>query len=151
MSFPREVLPAAIGAKIGAPERQVFAFMGDGGFQMTMQELGTIMDYRIPVKIIILNNNFLGNVRQWQELFFNSHFMATPLLNPDMVSKAYGIPAEDVNDVSELDAAIGRMVSSDTAYMLNVNIEAEDMVFPMIAPGSAVDEILLNRTKKYQK
>ncbi len=146
-------LPAAIGAKIGAPERQVFAFMGDGGFQMTMQELGTIMDYRIPVKIIILNNNFLGNVRQWQELFFNSHFMATPLLNPDfaMVSKAYGIPAEDVNDVSELDAAIGRMVSSDTAYMLNVNIEAEDMVFPMIAPGSAVDEILLNRTKKYQK
>ena len=111
------------------------------------------MDYRIPVKIIILNNNFLGNVRQWQELFFNSHFMATPLLNPDfaMVSKAYGIPAEDVNDVSELDAAIGRMVSSDTAYMLNVNIEAEDMVFPMIAPGSAVDEILLNRTKKYQK
>ncbi|MBP3303899.1 MAG: biosynthetic-type acetolactate synthase large subunit [Muribaculaceae bacterium] len=146
-------LPAAIGAKIGTPGRQVFAFMGDGGFQMTMQELGTIMDYRIPVKMIILNNNFLGNVRQWQELFFNSHFIATPLLNPDfaMVSKAYGIPAEDVNDVSELDAAIGRMVDSETAYMLNVNIEPEDMVFPMIAPGSAIDEILLNRNKKYQK
>lgn len=146
-------LPAAIGAKMGAPERTVVFYTGDGGLQMTIQELGTIMEYGTDVKIVLLNNNFLGNVRQWQELFFNSHFMATPLLNPDfaMVSKAYGIPAEDVNDVSELDAAIGRMVSSDTAYMLNVNIEAEDMVFPMIAPGSAVDEILLNRTKKYQK
>lgn len=146
-------LPAAIGAKIGAPDRQVFAFMGDGGFQMTMQELGTIMDYRIPVKMVILNNNFLGNVRQWQELFFGSRFMATPLLNPDfaMVSQAYGIPAEDVTDASQLDAAIGRLVSSDTAYLLNVNIQPEDMVFPMIAPGAAVDDILLNRTKKYQK
>ncbi len=146
-------LPAAIGAKIGAPDRQVFAFMGDGGFQMTMQELGTIMDYRIPVKMIILNNRFLGNVRQWQELFFGSRFMATPLMNPDfaMVCKAYGIPAEDITDVSQLDAAIDRLVSSETSYMLNVNIEPEDMVFPMIAPGSAVDEILLNRTEKYQK
>ncbi len=146
-------LPAAIGAKIGAPDRQVFAFMGDGGFQMTMQELGTIMDYRIPVKMIILNNNFLGNVRQWQELFFGSRFMATPLLNPDfaMVSQAYGIRAEDVTDASQLDDAIGRLVSSETAYMLNVNIQPEDMVFPMIAPGAAVDDILLNRTKKYQK
>lgn len=146
-------LPAAIGAKIGAPDRQVFAFMGDGGFQMTMQELGTIMDYGIPVKMIILNNCFLGNVRQWQELFFGSRFMATPLTNPDfaMVSRAYGIPAEDITEVSQLDAAIDRLVSSKTSYMINVNIEPEDMVFPMIAPGSAVDEILLNRTKKYQK
>ncbi|MDE5919855.1 MAG: acetolactate synthase large subunit, partial [Duncaniella sp.] len=146
-------LPAAIGAKIGTPSRQVFAFMGDGGFQMTMQELGTIMDYRIPVKMIILNNNFLGNVRQWQELFFGSRFMATPLLNPDfaMLCKAYGIPAEDVSDPADLDDAIERLVSSDTAYLLNVSIEPEDMVFPMVAPGSAIDEILLNRTTKYQK
>lgn len=146
-------LPAAIGAKIGAPDRQVFAFMGDGGFQMTMQELGTIMDYGIPVKMVILNNNFLGNVRQWQELFFGSRFMATPLVNPDfaMVSRAYGIPAEDVTDISQLDDAIQRLVSSETSYMINVNIRPEDMVFPMIAPGSAVDEIMLNRTKKYQK
>lgn len=146
-------LPAAIGAKIGAPDRQVFAFMGDGGFQMTMQELGTIMDYGIPVKMVILNNNFLGNVRQWQELFFGSRFMATPLVNPDfaMVSRAYGIPAEDVTDISQLDNAIRRLVSSETSYMINVNIRPEDMVFPMIAPGSAVDEIMLNRTKKYQK
>lgn len=146
-------LPAAIGAKIGTPSRQVFAFMGDGGFQMTMQELGTIMDYRIPVKMIILNNNFLGNVRQWQELFFGSRFMATPLLNPDfaILCKAYGIPAEDVSDPADLDDAVERLVSSDTAYLLNVSIEPEDMVFPMVAPGSAIDEILLNRTTKYQK
>lgn len=146
-------LPAAIGAKIGAPDRQVFAFMGDGGFQMTMEELGVIMDYRIPVKMIILNNNFLGNVRQWQSLFYRDRFMGTPLLNPDfaMISKAYGIPGEDIKDASQLDAAIERMVASETAYLLNVNIEPEDMVFPMIAPGAAVDDILLNRTKKYQK
>ena len=123
--------------------------MGDGGFQMTMQELGTIMDYRIPVKMIILNNNFLGNVRQWQSMFYNDRFMGTPLLNPDfaMVSRAYGIPAEDVSEMSQLDAAIERMIKADTAYMLNVNIETEDMVFPMVTPGSAVDEILINRNK----
>ena len=146
-------LPAAIGAKIGAPERQVFAFMGDGGFQMTMQELGTIMEYKVPVKIIILNNNFLGNVRQWQSMFYNDRFMGTELINPDfvMISKAYGIPAEDVTTAEQLDAAIERMISSPTAYMLNVNIETEDMVFPMVAPGAAVDDILINRTKKYKK
>ncbi|MDE6395273.1 MAG: acetolactate synthase large subunit, partial [Duncaniella sp.] len=146
-------LPAAIGAAIGAPERQVFAFMGDGGFQMTMQELGTIMEYHVPVKMIILNNNFLGNVRQWQSMFFNDHFMGTELLNPDfaMISQAYGIPAENVGSVDQLDAAIERMISSKTAYMLNVNIETEDMVFPMVAPGAATDDILINRTKKYQK
>ena len=146
-------LPAAIGAAIGAPERQVFAFMGDGGFQMTMQELGTIMEYHTPVKIIILNNNFLGNVRQWQSMFYNDHFMGTEMLNPDfvMISKAYGIPAENVETADQLEGAIERMINSKTAYMLNVNIETEDMVFPMVAPGAAVDDILINRTKKYQK
>lgn len=146
-------LPAAIGAKIGCPDRQVFAFMGDGGFQMTLEELGVIMDYQIPVKMIILNNNFLGNVRQWQSMFYNDRFMGTPLLNPDfsMIAKAYNIPAEDVKDASQLDDAIDRLINSETAYLLNVNIEAEDMVFPMIAPGAAVDDILLNRNKKYQK
>lgn len=146
-------LPAAIGAKLGAPDRQVFAFMGDGGFQMTMQELGTIMDYGIPVKMIILNNNFLGNVRQWQSMFYRDRFMGTPLLNPDfaVIGKAYNIKSEDVNTAHELDAAIERMVKSDEAYLLNVNIETEDMVFPMVAPGSAVDEILINQNKKYQK
>lgn len=146
-------LPAAVGAKIACPGREVFAFMGDGGFQMTMQELGTIMDYRIPVKMIILNNNFLGNVRQWQSMFYRDRFMGTPLLNPDfaVIGKAYNIKSEDVNTAHELDAAIERMVKSDEAYLLNVNIETEDMVFPMVAPGAAVDEILINQNKKYQK
>lgn len=146
-------LPAAVGAKIACPGREVFAFMGDGGFQMTMQELGTIMDYRIPVKMIILNNNFLGNVRQWQSMFYRDRFMGTPLLNPDfaVIGKAYNIKSEDVNTAHELDAAIERMVKSEEAYLLNVNIETEDMVFPMVAPGAAVDEILINQNKKYQK
>lgn len=146
-------LPAAIGAKVGRPDRQVIAVMGDGGFQMTLEELGVIMEYGMAVKMVILNNNFLGNVRQWQSMFYNNRFMATPLVNPDfaMIAKAYGIPSEDVADASQLDGAIGRMLASETAYLLNVNIEAEDMVFPMVAPGAAVDEILLNRDKKYQK
>ncbi len=146
-------LPAAIGAKLAVPERGVYAFMGDGGFQMTMQELGTIMEYRIPVKMIILNNNFLGNVRQWQALFYDNRFSATPLLNPDFVaiSRAYSIQAEDVRDVSQLDEAVERMVKSEGPYLLNVNIETEDMVFPMVAPGCATDDILLTPTKKYQK
>jgi len=145
-------LPAAVGAKIACPDRQVFAFMGDGGFQMTMQELGTIMEYGVGVKMIILNNNFLGNVRQWQAMFYNNRFSATPMVNPDFaaISLAYNIPAEDVTDRSQLDAAIERMVNHNGAYLLNVNIESEDMVFPMVAPGSNVDEILINRTTKYK-
>lgn len=145
-------LPAAIGAKIACPGRQVFAFMGDGGFQMTMQELGTIMEYGVAVKMIILNNNFLGNVRQWQAMFYHDRFSATPMVNPDFVEicKAYNIPAENVCSREELDAAIERMVKHDGAYLLNVNIEPEDMVFPMVAPGSNVDEILINRTTKYK-
>lgn len=144
-------LPAAIGAKLALPEREVFAFMGDGGFQMTMQELGTIMEYRVGVKTIILNNNFLGNVRQWQAMFYNNRFSATPLLNPDFVAiaAAYGIPAERVSCRAELDEAIKRMISHDGAYLLDINIEPQDMVFPMVAPGAAVDEILLNPTTKY--
>lgn len=145
-------LPAAIGAKIARPERQVFAFMGDGGFQMTMQELGTIMEYGIGVKMIILNNNFLGNVRQWQAMFYNNRFSATPLVNPDFVtlSSAYNIPAENVTSRDKLDGAIRRMIEHDGAYLLNVNIEPEDMVFPMVSPGSNIDEILINQTTKYK-
>lgn len=146
-------LPAAIGAKIGRPDSPVFVFMGDGGFQMTMQELGTVMEFGIPVKIIILNNNFLGNVRQWQSLFFRDRFVATPMLNPDFaaIAAAYGIKGEDVDHTSQLEGAVERMIASDSAYLLNVNIEAEDMVFPMVAPGSAIDDIMLNRNEKYKK
>lgn len=144
-------LPAAIGAKIGAPDRTVCLFCGDGGLQMTVQELGTIMEYRVLVKIILLNNNFLGNVRQWQELFFNHRFSSTPMLNPDFkaLAAAYGIPAEDVTTRDELDGAIRRMLDADGAYLLNVSIDETDMVFPMTPVGKAVDYILLNRDRLF--
>lgn len=145
-------LPAAIGAKLAEPTREVLAFMGDGGFQMTMQELGTILEYRIGVKMVLLNNNYLGNVRQWQAMFYNNRFSATPMVNPDFVAiaAAYGIPAEDVSCRAELDSAIARMAAHDGAYLLNVNIDPTDMVFPMVTPGSAIDNILINATDKYE-
>lgn len=144
-------LPAAIGASMGAPGRTVCLFTGDGGLQMTVQELGTIMQYGTPVKIIVLNNNFLGNVRQWQALFFGGRFSQTPLLNPDFVTlaSAYGIKAEDVASRADLDAAIERMVTYDGPYMLNVNIDPADMVFPMTPVGQAVDYIMLDPDEVY--
>lgn len=145
-------LPAAIGAKMGAPGRTVCLFTGDGGIQMTLQELGTIMQYGTPVKIIVLNNNFLGNVRQWQSLFFNSRFSQTPLLNPDFaaIAAAYGIGAEDVEHRSQLDDAMKRMMADPgKPYLLNVNIDPADMVFPMTPVGQAVDFIMLNATEQY--
>lgn len=145
-------LPAAIGAKLARPDRRVIAVMGDGGFQMTMQELGTIMEYGVGVKIVIMNNNFLGNVRQWQELFYNSRFSSTPLLNPDFtaIAEAYGIDGENVASRQELTGAIERMLASDKPYLLNVNIEPADMVFPMVAPGASLNDIMISATKKYQ-
>ncbi|MBO5271269.1 MAG: biosynthetic-type acetolactate synthase large subunit [Muribaculaceae bacterium] len=145
-------LPASIGAKMGAPERIVCFFTGDGGLQMTIQELGTIMEYGTDVKIILLNNNFLGNVRQWQELFFNSRFSQTPMVNPDFVAiaNAYGIAAENVETREQLDDAIARMLNHKGAYMLNVNIDPTDMIFPMTPAGAAVDDIMLNANEKYQ-
>lgn len=145
-------LPAAIGAKLGAPERTVTFFTGDGGLQMTLQELGTIMQYGVGVKIILLNNDFLGNVRQWQELFFKSRFSQTPLVNPDFVAiaHAYGIEAESVADRSQLAGAVERMMAHDGAYLLNVAIDPTDMVFPMTPAGARVDDIMLSRTEKYQ-
>lgn len=145
-------LPASIGAKIAVPHRDVVLFVGDGGLQMTIQELGMIMEYNVGVKIVLLNNNFLGNVRQWQELFFKSRFSSTPMLNPDfkMLASSYGIKAEDVVHRDELDNAIRRMKEHDGAYFLNVNIESTDMVFPMTPGGHGVDEILLNPTEYYK-
>ncbi len=145
-------LPAAIGAKMGAPERTVCFFTGDGGLQMTIQELGTILEYGVAVKIILLNNNFLGNVRQWQELFFRSRFSQTPMINPDFVqiAQAYGIASENVETREQLDAAIERMVSHNGAYLLNVNIDPTDMIFPMTPAGAAVDDIMLTPTEKYK-
>lgn len=144
-------LPAAIGAKVGRPDRQVCCFLGDGGFQMTIQELGTIMQYGIGVKIVLLNNNFLGNVRQWQNLFYQRRFSQTPMLNPDFVgiAAAYGIPGENVVRRSDLKAAIDRMVEADGPYLLNVDIDPTDMVFPMTAPGQSVDSVMLNAALRF--
>ena len=146
-------LPAAIGAKMGCPDRTVCFFTGDGGLQMTIQELGTIMEYGTAVKIILLNNNFLGNVRQWQELFFKGRFSQTPLLNPDfvMIARAYGIQAEDVDSRDKLDGAIKRMLDHDGPYLINVNIDETDMVFPMTPAGGDVDFVMLNSTDVYKK
>ena len=145
-------LPAAIGAKIGVPDRNVVLFCGDGGLQMTVEELGMIMEYNVGVKIVLLNNNFLGNVRQWQHLFYKGRYSSTPMVNPDfrMLAGAYGIEAADVADISQLDSAIAEMRDSRGAYLLNVNIDETDMVFPMTPGGNGVDEILLNESEYYK-
>lgn len=138
-------LPAALGSKLGSPEREVVAIIGDGGFQMTLQELGTICQANANVKIIILNNQFLGMVRQWQQLFFEKRYSFTELMNPDFVaiSKGFGIEASKVADRENLDEAINTLFNHEGPYLLEVMIEKEDNVFPMIPTGSAVDEIRL--------
>ena len=138
-------IPAAIGAKIGAPNRTVCLFCGDGGFQMTIQELGTIMQEKIGVKMIILNNHFLGMVRQWQELFHQERYSSTPMENPDFITiaKAYNINGKEVSERHELDMAIKEMLADDKPYLLVVNVEKNNMVYPMIPAGAAVTNILL--------
>lgn len=138
-------LPAAIGAKLGAPDKQVIAVIGDGGFQMTIQELGTIFQDKIPVKILLLNNNFLGMVRQWQQLFFDKRYSSTPLINPDFIAiaKAYCISGQKVFSRTDLDNAIDTMLDHNGPYLLEVNIEKEDNVFPMVPAGCSVSEIRL--------
>ena len=138
-------LPAAIGAKYGTPDRTVCLFVGDGGIQMTIQELGTIMQYNVDVKIIILNNHFLGMVRQWQELFFDERYSETRMNNPDFVkiAEAYNIPAKKVDDRNELDGAIKEMLDHKGAYLLDVQVEVKGMVYPMVPAGTCVRNILL--------
>lgn len=138
-------IPAAMGAKMGAPERTVCMFSGDGGFQMTIQELGTIMQEQIGVKMIILNNHFLGMVRQWQEMFFDERYSFTEMQNPDFIAiaKAYRIDGTEVHQREELDAAIADMLKDDKPYLLVVNVEKKGMVYPMIPAGASVAEILL--------
>ena len=138
-------LPAAIGATFGAPDRTVCLFCGDGGLQMTIQELGTIMEQGAPVKIILLNNNYLGNVRQWQAMFFNHRYSFTPMVNPDydMIAKAYGIPARTVVERKDLDAAIKDMLATDGPYLLQCAVLEEDDVLPMTPPGADVDCMML--------
>lgn len=138
-------LPAAIGAKIGAPKRDVCLFVGDGGFQMNIQELGTIFQSHIPVKIVLLNNSFLGMVRQWQELFFDKRYSFTEMTNPDfrMIAQANGISYECVEKRDSLERAVEKMVHHQGAYLLEVKVEKEENVFPMVPAGAAVSEIRL--------
>ena len=142
-------LPASMGAKLGAPQQQVIAIIGDGGFQMTLQELGTIAQYKIPVKIIVLNNEFLGMVRQWQQMFFEGRYSFTEMSNPDFVklNEAYGIKARKVVDRAELSDALNEMLAYDGPYFLEVKVEKEENVFPMIPTGAAVCDMVLEHKK----
>ena len=144
-------LPAAIGAKIGAPSRNVVLFVGDGGLQMTVQEFGTIMQEHVAVKIVMLNNNWLGNVRQWQELFFGERYSQTRMLNPEycLIARAYGIRYRMVEDREFLDEAVREMLDSKEPYLLDVHVNGNEMVYPMIPPGKRVDEIMLNKDEWY--
>lgn len=143
-------LPAAMGAKLAIPQKQVVAVIGDGGYQMTVQELGTIMQYKIPVKIMVLNNHFLGMVRQWQQLFHGKRYSFTEMENPDFVklAEAYSIPAKKVEKREDLDAAMNEMLAADTPYFLEVVVGKEDNVFPMVPAGAGVSEVLLEVPKK---
>ncbi|MFV0366137.1 MAG: biosynthetic-type acetolactate synthase large subunit [Mangrovibacterium sp.] len=138
-------VPASIGASIGAKDRTVVCFVGDGGFQMTLQELGTIVQNKLPVKIIILNNNFLGMVRQWQEMFFERRYSFTELHNPDFVaiSKGFGMAAHKVDRREDLADSVAQMMAYDGPYLLEVVVEKEENVFPMIPAGSSVSDIML--------
>jgi acetolactate synthase-1/2/3 large subunit len=139
-------LPAALGAKMGVPNREVIAIIGDGGFQMTIQELGTIFQTQAAVKIVVLNNNFLGMVRQWQQLFFDKRYSSTELINPDFVTiaKGYYIPAKKVTQRGELADAVREMLTTKGPYFLEVVVEKEDNVFPMIPSGASVSDIRLS-------
>lgn len=138
-------LPAAVGAKVSRPDKQVVLVVGDGGYQMTMQELGTIMDYNIPVKILLLNNNYLGMVRQWQQLFFERRYSFTELKNPDFVAvaKAYDINGKKITERKDLSSSLKEMLDSKEAFLLEVVVETEENVFPMVPTGASVSDIIL--------
>ena len=138
-------LPAAIGAKMGAMDREVVAVIGDGGYQMTIQELATIFQNKLPVKIVVLNNDFLGMVRQWQELFFERKYASTVMVNPDFVkiAEGYYLKARRVEKREDLSEAVDEMIASEEAYFLEVRVEKEDNVFPMIPSGASVSDIRL--------
>ena len=143
-------LPAAMGAALAEKQKQVVAVIGDGGFQMTLQELGTIMQYRIPVKILLLNNNFLGMVRQWQQLFFDGRYSFTEMKNPNFVAltEAYDIPAKKVSERKYLKATISEMLKTDGPFLVEAVVEKEENVFPMVPTGAGVAEIILEASVK---
>lgn len=138
-------LPAAMGAKVGAPDREVIAIIGDGGFQMTIQELATIAQESLPVKAIILNNNYLGMVRQWQEMFFEERYSFTHLKNPNFIAVAegFGVPGEKIEGRDELDKALKRLLDTPGPYVLEIPVEKMENVFPMVPAGASVTEVRL--------
>jgi len=137
-------LPAAIGAKFACPQKEVWVVAGDGGFQMTAAELATIVQERIKINIAIINNGYLGMVRQWQEFFYESNYEATPLVSPDFVklADAHGIPGRTVRTRAEVEAAVREARSTSGAFLLNFMVEKEDSVYPMIPAGSALHEMI---------
>ena len=138
-------LPAAVGATFGRPDRTVCVFMGDGGLQMNIQEFGTIMEQQAPVKMILMNNNYLGNVRQWQKMFFGGRYSFTPMVNPDymQIAKAYGITSRRVMTREELLEAVHEMLATDGPFLLETCVVEEGSVMPMTPPGGTVSEMLL--------
>ena len=145
-------LPAAIGAKVADPSRPVCLFCGDGGIQMTIEELGVIMQENIGVKVVILNNNWLGNVRQWQEMFFDRRYSATRMVNPDykLIAQAYGIGSEVVESREGMREAVQRLFADDSARILIVHVAEQENVMPMIPPGKGVNEIMISETEWYK-
>ena len=139
-------MPAAIGATFGAPDRTVCCFMGDGGFQMCIEELGTIMEQQAPVKMILMNNHYLGNVRQWQDMFWKRRKSFTKMLNPnyELIAQGYGIPYRAVTDRKDLADAVDAMLKTDGPFLLECAILEEDNVLPMTPPGMSVDDMLLD-------
>jgi len=138
-------IPAAMGVAMAKPDRPIFLFVGDGGFQMTVQELGTIAQYNLPVKIILLNNNFLGMVRQWQELFFDGRYASTELVNPDFlkISDGFGVPGKQISSREELDSTLDDLLAVDGPFLLEVKVQKEGNIFPMIPAGGTVSEMRL--------
>lgn len=142
-------LPAAIGAKVGMPDKEVVLILGDGGFQMSIQELGTILQSGIKVKILLLNNSYLGMVRQWQQLFFDRRYSYTDMVNPDFmkIAQAYNIPSIKVEHQAELENGVRKMIASDSPFLLEVVVEKEENVFPMVPNGASLDETIYNANK----
>ncbi len=138
-------LPAAFGAKLAHPDREVVAFIGDGGFQMTIQELGMCAQWHVGVKIVLLDNNFLGMVRQWQQLFFDRRYSVVELQNPDFVkiAEGFGVAGKTISKPEELNEGIAEMLAHDGPYLLHIQVEKEENIFPMVPSGAAVDEIVL--------
>jgi acetolactate synthase-1/2/3 large subunit len=143
-------LPAAIGAKLACPDKEVWMIAGDGGFQMTACELATIVQEGIKINIAIINNGYLGMVRQWQEFFYERNYAATPLISPDFVklAEAHGVPGRTVRSRSELISAVDACRSASGSFLLNVMVEREDAVYPMIPIGNALNEMIRRPDKR---